>query len=161
MRRQNILRTLLFVVFFGVGAAALSGSILCDDLLQYYTNRQLLKSAEESLNRLKSLNADYDALLQQLRNDPNLVERIGHAILGTEPDDANTIYPEVTPEQLDAARRALMEDSDKQIPEPMIPAWLSRCRKPSRRIALFVAGAFLILISFICFGSGKQTGEKE
>ena len=66
MQRQNILRTLLFAVFFSIGTAALAGSILRDDLLRYYRNKQLLRSAEETLNKLESLNADYDALLKQL-----------------------------------------------------------------------------------------------
>ena len=70
MQRQNILRTLLFVVFFGIGTAALAGSILYDDLLGYYRNKQLLRSAEETLNKLESLNADYDALLKQLEERP-------------------------------------------------------------------------------------------
>lgn len=160
MRRQSILRTLLFVVFFGIGAAALSGSILCDDLLQYYTNRGLLKSAEESLTRLESLNADYDALLQQLQNDPNLIERIAPAAVGAEREDEDTAYPKVTPEQLDAARRALTEDSNQRSSEAMTPRWLTRCSGPSRRIALFLAGAFLILISFTCFGPREQSGRE-
>jgi len=111
MRSQYILRTFLFVVFFSVGAAALSSSILCGDLLQYYHNKQLLKAAEDSLNRLESLNTDYDVLLQQLQKDPNLIKRIAPATLGIEQEGEDTIYPKVTPEQLDAARKALTEDS--------------------------------------------------
>jgi hypothetical protein len=159
MREQNILRTLLFVVFFSIGAAAMSGSILCDDLLEYYTNRELLRSAEESLTRLESLNADYEVLLRQLQEDPNLVKRIAPATLGVEPEDKNTVYPRVTPEQLDAARMALTEDSDLQLPGQLVPGWLGRCGKPRQRTILFFAGAFLILISFIWFGFGAQTDK--
>jgi hypothetical protein len=157
---QDILRTLLFVVFFSIGAGALSASVLCDDLLQYYTNRELLKSAEEALERLESLNADYDALLEQLEQDPNLFERIGAATLGTQRREEDTVYPEVTPEQLDAAREALMEDTRHVSPETAIPNWLSRCSERPRRVILFFAGAFLVLISFIWFGRGKG-GRQE
>lgn len=160
MRRQNMRRMLFFVVFFSIGAAALSGSVLCEDLLQYYTYREALKSARETLGRLESLNADYDALLQQLQEDPNLIKRIAAVTLGTEARNENTIYPKVTPEQLDAARKALTEDSNQRFSEPMIPRWLSRCSKPPQRIALFLAGAFLILISFVCFGPGERSGQK-
>ena len=154
--RQNILRTLLFVILFSIGAAALSISLLCDDLLQYYRNKQLLKAAEVSLNRLKSLNTDYDLLLQRLEEDPNLIERIVPAILGTEREDKDTIYPKLTPEQLNAARKALTEDPNQQFPESMIPDWLRRCSELRRRIMLFLSGAVLILISLVWFGSGKQ-----
>ncbi len=164
MQRQNILRTLLFVVFFSIGTAVLAGAILCDDLLRYYRSKQLLRLTEESLNQLQSLNADYDALLEQLEEDPNLLERIAPATLGTEPADANTVYPNVTAEQLDAARKVLAEDLEQeprlagtqQLSRAEVPDWIVRYSEPSRRIILFLAGAFLILISFICFGPAKQ-----
>ena len=155
MQRQNILRTLLFVVFFSIGTAALAGSILCDDLLRYYRNKQLLRLAEESLNQLQSLNADYDALLGQLEEDPNLLERIAPATLGMEATDANTVYPNVTAEQLDAARKVLAEDLEQEPATAEVPRWIVRCSEAPQRIILFLAGAFLILISFICFGPAK------
>ncbi len=161
MRRQDIIRALLFVVFFSIGAAALGGSILCNDLLRYYQSRQLLKAAEVSLSRLESLNADYDALLQQLERDPNLVKRLAPATLGTEPDGKDTVYPKVTPEQLSAARKALSKEAARQPAEPVMPDWIIRCSEPRRRIILFLAGAFLILISFIWFGPAKRTATEE
>ena len=161
MRRQNIIRVFLFVVFFGIGAAAVGGSILCDDLLRYYHNRQLLKAAKESLSHLESLNTDYDALLQQLQKDPNFVKRIAPATLGIEPNDEDTIYPKVTAEQLAAARKALTEDPNRQPAELMAPDWIIRCSKSPYRIILFLAGAFLILISFIWFGSAWQRSQES
>ena len=161
MRGQNILRALLFVVFFSIGAAALAGSILSNDLLRYYHNKQLLKASEESLKQLESLNAAYDALLEQLEKDPNLVRRIAPATLGTEPADANTIYPKVTAEQLAAASKALTDETNKDFEEPVIPRWLNRCSEPRRRIILFVAGAALILTSFACFGPAKQKSREK
>lgn len=159
--RNTILRVFLFVVFFSIGAAALSGSILCDDLLRYYTNKQLLKTAENSLSRLKSLNADYDALLEQLQTDPNVIKRIAPATLGTEPADANAIYPKATAEQLAAARKALSKKAGRPPVGPQIPDWIIRCSKPPQRVILFLAGGFLILISFTCFGRIKAVGPKD
>ena len=156
MRKQNILRAFLFAVFFGIGTASLGGSILCDDLLRYYTNKQLLKRAAVSLNRLQSLNTDYDVLLQQLLKDPNLVERIGPATLGTERNDTETIYPKATAEQLAAARDVLTKEVGRQSAESEMADWLGRCSEPSRRTILFLAGAALILISFMCFGPVKR-----
>jgi hypothetical protein len=157
MQRQNTLRTLLFIIFFGIGTAALAVPILYSDLLEYYRNKQLLISAEETLRQLESLNADYDALLKQLEEDPNLLERIAPATLGTEPADSNTVYPNVTVEQLDAARKVLAQDLRQQSSGGAgVPYWIVRCSEPSRRIILFLAGALLILISFVCFGPAKQ-----
>jgi hypothetical protein len=161
MRRQNILRTFLFIIFFGIGATALSGSILCDDLVRYYHNRHLLKAKPEGTNRLESLIADYDAVLEQLEKDPNLVKRIAPATLGTKPDDEEAIYPKATEEQLNAARKVLVQDSNRQVNEPMIPVWLARCSKPPQRITLFLAGTSLILISFMFFGPAKRTSQSE
>jgi hypothetical protein len=160
MQGQKLLQTLFFVFFFSAGAAALSASILCDDLLRYYTSNQLLKSAELSLKRLKALNSDYDALLHQLQKDPNLVKRIAPATLGTVRNDQNTVYPQITPQQLDAARKALTEGPDSPRTQPAIPRWLNRCTEPPRRTLLFLAGAFLILVSFVCFGTTTHLTRK-
>jgi len=161
MRRQNIIRAFLFVVFFSIGAAALSGSILFADLLRYYNNRELRETKKELSSQLKSLNADYDALLKQLRNDPNLIKRIANVTLGKEDNDANTIYPKATAEQLAAARKALTEETSTEPADTSLPKWLTRCKEPRRRTMLFFAGAGLILISFICFGPAKEKSRQK
>ena len=160
-QRQNIIRTLLFVVFFSVGVAALGISVLCDDLHRYYHNKRLLKEKQDSIERLQSLNADYNAVIERVRSDPNLFTRIAPGTLGAEPAEANTVYPKIKAEQLAAARKALSKDAKYKITEPMIPDWLTRCSEPRRRITLFLAGAVLILISFICFGPVKQLHRKK
>ena len=140
MQKQNIIQVVLFVVFFSIGATALSGSILCGDLLRYYRNRQLLRAAEGALEDLTMLNADYDALLGQLQSDPNVLKRIAPATLGTEPAEPNTVYPKASAEQLAAARRALAKDLERQLPETDIVDLLARCSGPPQRIVLFLAG---------------------
>ena len=156
---MNIIRIFLFVVFFGIGAASLSGSILCDDLVRYYRNKHLLETARASLNRLESLNADYDALLDQLEKDPNFVTRIAPAAIGVEPADQNAIYPVPTAEQLAAARKALTEEPSPQLADSMVPQWLTRCSELRRRIGLSLAGAGLIFVSFIYFVPAKRPQE--
>ncbi len=151
----------MFVVFFSIGAASLGISILCDDLVQYYRNKRLLKVTQQSLIRLESLNEDYDALLEQLEKNPNLVKRLAPATLGTEPEDTNAVYPRATPEQLAAARQALTQDPNDLSATPTLPHWLTRCSEPRRRITLFIAGSFLILISFTCFTPARQSPAKE
>jgi len=135
----------LFVLFFSIGAASLSSSILFDDLIKYYQNKQLLREDHESLDRLKSLNADYDVLLERLEEDPNLVvERLA-------PATPNMVYPRARSRQLAAARKALMEESNGQSAEVAMPQWLKRCSESRNRILLFVSGVVLVLISFVCF----------
>ncbi len=151
----------LFVVFFSIGAVALSGSVLFADLLRYYNNRELLKEKKKLSSHLKSLNADYDALLQQLKNDPNLIKRIANVTLGKEDNDANTIYPKATAEQLAAAKKALTDQTSAEPADKTLPQWLMRCREPRRRMILFFAGAGLILISFICFGPVQVKKEEK
>ncbi len=156
MQIQRIIRALCFVVFFSVGAAAMCGSILCDEIVGYYNNRLLLAAAKETSRRLESLNTDYDILLQQLRDDPNLLDRIAPVTLGIETsEDSDTVYPAVRAEELAAARRALTERTG-ELGAEQSPEWLERASEPRKRISLFLAGTFLILISFAFFGSKEQ-----
>ena len=142
----------MFFLFFSIGAASLSSSILCDDLIQYYQNKQLLRTTQESLDRLESLNTDYDVLLERLNEDPNLVvDRLAPATFGTQSEDPNTVYPRATSRQLAAARKALMEESNREPAEVTMPQWLSRCSEPRNRMLLFISGVVLVLISFVCF----------
>jgi len=142
----------LFILFFSIGAASLSSSVLCDDLIQYYQNKQLLRDAQKSLDRLKSLNADYDVLLERLEEDPNMViDRLAPATLGTKSEDPNTVYPRARSRQLAAARKALMEESNGQSVEAAMPQWLKRCSEPRNRMLLFISGVVLVLVSFVCF----------
>ena len=152
------IRTVFFVLFFSVGAASLGLSVLCEDLFKYYQNRQLARAARQSLEKLKSLNYDYNMLLAQLAEDPNLIKRLAPAALGNEQPDPNTVYPRATARQLAAARRALT-DPNQQEEEPVIPGWLGRCSDPPKRLALFISGIALILISFICFRPASNVGK--
>ena len=160
MQGQKIIRVILFILFCGVGLAVLSGTVLLDELIGYYSDKAAVKSQEEHIEKLKILNDDYDVLLDQLEKDPNFAERIADVTLGTGHKDANVVYPKATPEQMDATRKALAENSVNQ-PPPAVPGWLLRCRERNRRILLFSAGGFLILLSFICFGPMKKINEAQ
>jgi len=161
MQGQNIIRTLLFIVFFGVGAASVGGSLLCDDLIRYYRNRQILRQAKELTGRLESLNADYEALLIKLEDDPNLIERLAPAALGADHNDPNTVYPRATAQQLIDAKKKLADAAEQEPNEPPMPACLIRCREPRLRISLFACGTALIVLSFICFGPAKTPPQDD
>ena len=161
MQGQNVTRTLLFVAFFGIGAAAMGTSVLCDDLARYYRNKYFLKESQEFSDRLRSLNDDYDAILRRLEEDPNLIKRIAPATIGAEQAEPNTVYPRATAEQLAAAKKALARDAEREPNEPTMPTWLVRSGEPRMRILLFSCGAALILLSFACFGPLKAAPEQE
>ena len=156
---QKIVHFLLFVIFFSVGAGALGLAALCDDLIVYWRNERLVKEAHLSLDRLRSLNEEYDALLGELQNDPNLLRRIAPATLGTLPEDPNAVYPKARAQELAVARRALMDRAEQESGEAALPKWLQRCSEPRHRIALFLAGAGLVLISLVFFTPKADVGQ--
>jgi hypothetical protein len=146
------MRFFLFCIFFAVGLSAMGVSIICNDLISYYSYKGLLTASQANIDKLKSLNDDYDALLEQLHQDPNLFRRIARVTFGTEPENNETISPKARPEELSAARASLSKKIAQQSAESRLPNWLLRIKQPHRRVALFLAGAVLIIISFIFFG---------
>ncbi len=156
MHSERIIRAIVFVVFFSIGAAVLSGTVLCDDLLDYFYNRNLLKQAEGHLKKLESLNADYDALLGQLEGNPEELARLAPATLGIEPNDPNTAYPRATADKLAAAKKTLSEEPNQAADDEAIPKWLGPCCQWPRRHILFFSGSALVLISFLFFGPTKR-----
>jgi hypothetical protein len=156
MQNERVIRTVAFVVFFSVGAAVLSATTLCDDLLKYYYYKGLLAQAESHLKKLESLNTDYDTLLSQFEGNPKELARLAPATLGIEANEPNTAYPRATPGKLAAARRALAEEPNQTTIIQGVPPWLGLgCQWPRRHI-LFISGAILVLISFVFFGPTKD-----
>ena len=146
------MRVVAFILFFSVGAAVLSATVLCDDAIEYLHNKALLKQADDNLKKLETLDSDYDNVLNQLEGDPCQLARLAAATLGIEPNEPNTIYPRATADKLAAAKRALTEEPDEQANDKSIPPWLDSCCRWPRRHILFFSGAALVLISFIFFG---------
>jgi hypothetical protein len=158
MKKEDIQQILLFTVFFAIGTAAVSISLLGGELLRYHQGKELLKKNEIFLKRLEQINADYDALLKQLHEDPDTVKRLAPATLGIEPaNDKKVAYPKAKLEQLAAARKALMENAAKEDKMPLEQNWITRCSKWPARIILFLAGSGLIIISLVYFG--PSTGK--
>ncbi|MBN1361344.1 MAG: hypothetical protein JW993_12160 [Sedimentisphaerales bacterium] len=160
-KSQAILHFLLFVLFFSAGAVALGDAVLSDDLIRYCRNKQLLGEAQRTIERLESLNREYDALLAQLESDPNLLRRIAPATLGTEPADPCAIYPRAKARELAVARKALLEQAGQESAQVAVPKWLERCSEPRRKIALFIAGAGLVLISLVFFTSDASSRRSK
>jgi len=152
----NIVRTFLFCIFFGIGVMVLTGSVLSGALQRYYLGKSTLNKQQQQTGRLETLINDYNVILAEIERNPDFAERIAPAILGNEPNDADTIYPRASSEQLSATRDLLRENPTPKPEEPAIPKWLSRCSKTRSRIMLFLVGAALILVSFVYFGPSRQ-----
>jgi hypothetical protein len=153
---ERVFRAVAFIVFFSVGTAVVSATVLCDDLQEYFHNKALLKQANDHLKKLESLNSDYDTLLIQVEGDPRQLSRLAPATLGIEPNDPCTAYPHASADKLAAAKRALSEEPNVAAEEDLTPKWLNLfCCWPRRHI-LFISGATLILISFVFFGPTRR-----
>ncbi len=148
---QNTGRLVLFGVTFTIGATVVCLAALCDDLVQYYAGRQQLATAQRNVELLSKLNTEFDALLDQVRQDPNLVKRTAPATLGTWPQEPNTAHPTVHADELLTARQTLFMPDDAPEQTPALPPWLARCSQPFNRAGLFLSGAGLVLVAFVCF----------
>ena len=153
------MRDILFIVFFTIGATALCGSILSRELVKYLENTQLLQESIASVEKLESLISDYEELLKQRQDDPNLIKRIISVTMGVDINEPNTVYPKLAANELQAARIAIAKQQKEIEKEKTIPEFLLRCNEPTKRIGLFLAGASLVLISFICFSPIKKESK--
>lgn len=152
----NFARLIFFIILFTAGAVALATAVLYPDLLRYYQYNQLLQSSRDSLTELKLLNARYDALLENIEQDPNLLNRAAAVVIGAEPNDSNVVYPRTGPEQIAAAKYALEKYDDKKEDAVPIPDYMKRLGRGGYRIAMFISGCGLVLVAFICFAPAQQ-----
>ncbi len=152
-----ILRYLLFCIFFAAGAGAVALSILIDpEISKHYHSRPQLRQIEKGNVRMERLIAQYDAQIQQLESDPNLLAKLQTLAFGHEPDLEGVILPRASKEELAAAKEALFAELDAQSQEQLVPQWVHRCAQPKNRKVLFVAGCGLLIITFIFFGTPRR-----
>jgi len=156
---QTTSRLVLFGVLFIIGATVVGVAALADDLILYYSHKQQLATAQRIVELLEKLNTDYDALLNQVQHDPNMLKRIAPATLGTSPQEPNTAHPAARIEELLAARQTLFVAAPPAEEPSMVPPWLVRCSRPGHRFGLFLSGAGLVVVAFICFGPQTFTAN--
>ena len=157
---NDALRTIAFMILFGLGVGSLSLASLVDDIDTYYQQRCLMVQAEKDIAALRELNANYDGLLKQLDSDVDARKRLAPVVLGQRPGEPNAVFPQAALSVLMQAKQAI---AVKRAPTPFpeIPAWLTRIQKPQRRRALFIAGAGLVLVAIRWFGlASKRQGQR-
>ncbi len=147
MQIQNLIKTWLFIIFFSAAAITLAIAMLTDELMTYTKNKQLLNKQLAVSQKLQSINDDYDALLKQISQNPNLLDRVTKTV--PQNDDPNMLYPAATDQQL-LKTEILLQKLNQKEPET-IPIWLQRCSNKKNRAILFVCGALLAAIAFGCF----------
>ena len=154
---MRLVRYLAFCVFFAVGAGSIALSILIEpELADYYRNKDLLAKNELVNERIEALTGEYEAQIQLIKKDPEVLERLKRVTLGPEQDGEDSVYPEISDRHLAQATAALFEDLGKSQDELAIPEWVRRCAEPRSRMVLFGAGAGLILVGFGFFGTARQ-----
>lgn len=159
-RMAAIFRFILFAVFFSVGASAVTLSIIADQIEQLYESRAVLAHQQAETEQLKSLIDDHIAQITVIQHDPNVLDRLEYSMFGTEPTAEDTAFPKASAEQLQAAQLALIDQIKDSTKSPATPQWLTRTLEPRFRYSLFLAGAGLILITFIFFGSPAKISKK-
>jgi hypothetical protein len=155
-----ILRFILFCVFFSVGASAIVLAILAGELQQLYDGRAVLQSQQAGNDKIAILIDDYDGQIKFINQDPNVLKRLERSTFGTKPVAEDTAFPMASDEGLETARKALLEEMDTKRGSPT-PEWLERSLQPKFRQSLFVAGAGLVLITFIFFGTPAKITKKQ
>jgi hypothetical protein len=156
-KTQAFMRYIFFCIFFAVGIAAIFLSIKADEIYSLYESSSLLSQTGAANQRLTDLNTEYDLQLKTIENDPNIISRLKAVELGQQPQRAETVFPDAPDEIIAIAKEALKNNDNLKPAESAIPKWASRITEPRIRKGLFFAGAALVLLSFVCFGTLKPT----
>ena len=90
-------------------------SVLCGDLVKYYSNVQLTESAKKSIEKLETLNEHYGSIIENMEKDPNIYRRVAAAAMGSQYLEPNAVYPNAPARQLAAARKALEDPNEADI----------------------------------------------
>jgi len=156
-----VTKTVLFIVFFSIGIAAIAVSILVNDFNQYYIVKIQLHNTKLTNEKIQKLIDGYGEMVKSIEADPHIVERLAPATLGFEPNAPQTAFPKASRQELLAAHQALIAAAPPLPPEPVLPGWLKRCSDPMLRKVLFMAGSALVLISFTCFNVRKEEAGRK
>jgi len=152
-------RFILFAVFFLIGAGAIVLSILTDpELKEYCQSRAALAQIRQQNEKIADLTSQYETLISKIESNPELLERLIPLTFGRQPKTGTAVAPSAnqplqvqTEELLDRIKNTPAENKP-------FPVWLARILERKNRQGLFLAGAGLILITFIFFGSTKEKG---
>ena len=156
-RSSAILRFVCFCIFFSVGAGAIALSILAEEIEIYFANRRTYAQTLEMNERIEKLIAEYEAQIEQIEKNPEILKKLERITFGAVEGEEDSEHPRAAVEQLAAARAALMEEMETKAEEKAIDRWVGRIVEPKGWMRLFFAGAGLVLITFMFFGTVRET----
>lgn len=150
-------RYIMFCIFFAIGAGAIAVSMLIHpEVTKYYQNISQLNQIDQGNKKIEKLITQYDAQINQIDKDPNLLSKLKTITFGDEPALEGAVLPKASNEQLAIAKEALLQDLQAKENKPPIPLWVQRCSEVTNRKILFVSGCALILTAFIFFGTPRH-----
>lgn len=150
------IRFFLFCLFFLPGMAAIVLSIIAEpELANYYKSRHMLWEIEHQNKKIQALTEQYQAQIELVESEPNILARFAPQTFGTEPKAPDTVFPKSQNDKLKAETEHILSQMQNITVVDPIPHWLSRILQPRIRRGLFGAGAGLVLITFIFFGTTK------
>lgn len=149
-------RYIFFCLFFSLGAGAMTLSFMAPELLANLKSIEYLNKTEYNNEKLKEMIDIYQRKIDMIENDPQALERLKRKTFGIEPSDDSTVFPKATLEELELADAALKTEINKPADNNKLAIYLERSAEPIAKKGLFLAGAALILISFVSFGTIKE-----
>jgi hypothetical protein len=157
----RIVRYVLFCLFFAVGAGAVALAVLADEIRDYCEGRNLLAKTLADNEDIQFLTIEYEAQIDEIRKDPNIIGRLERVTLGRQPGAEDTAFPRASEKLLTEAGAAVLADLRADHPARKIPTWAKRISEPNIRYSLFFAGAGLVLVTFIFFGAPARKTSRE
>lgn len=155
-RSSAILRFVLFCIFFSVGAGAIALSILAGEIETYYENRRTYAQTMEMNEKIEKLIAEYEAQIEEIEKNPEILKKLERITFGAVEGEEGSEHPRAAVEQLAAARAALMEEMESKREDRIIDKWVGRIVETKARMRLFFAGAGLVLVTFMFFGTVRE-----
>lgn len=153
------LRYIFFCMFFTIGAGSIALSFLAPELSENIRNIDQLEQTLQNNEKLEELLEIYDRQIEITKSDPDILKRLERKTLGKDPTEQDTAFPVPSQKRLELARQAINENAKIQAPPSKLRKYIEHSAKPKTRKGLFYAGAALILIAFIFFGTPKQKLE--
>jgi hypothetical protein len=126
------------------------------ELTNYYHNKAMLAEIQKQNEKIRSLTQQYDAQIQYIEAEPNVLGRLRPMMFGQKPHAKDTAFPQVRNETLRAETGKILARIEQPQESRVIPVWLDRIRTPRIRRGLFLAGAGLVIIACIFFGTNKR-----
>ncbi len=137
-------------------------SILAEpELTTYYYNRAVLAQIEAQNEKIQDLTEQYAAQVKLIESDPNILQRFSATTFGHKPLTDETAFPEASGNVLRDETEQILRRDEASGPVEPTPEWLAHILQPKIRLALFLTGCGLVLITFIFFGSGLPKEAKS